>query len=476
MNRNLFVSALTGSILLAGCAVGPNYHRPDTNPPAAYRDQTAPADAKSLADVGWWDIYRDPQLKALINAALADGFDARIAAARVEQSRALAAEARGQLFPGVGYQANADRGRNALLGNAYTQGNGSIANGFDGYLGLAWEVDVWGRVRRLNEAARAEYLASEEGRRGVLLGLVSEVATAYFELLELDAQLAITHREADSFGDTLHLFQQRLEGGIASRLETASAEAARASSVARIPEIERQIALKENQISVLIGHNPGSIARATSLEDQLLPPEIPAGIPSQLLERRPDVRAAEDEARAANAGIGATIGSFLPRIGLSALFGAVSSDLNDITSRKAGLWSIGARVDGPLFQGGGLTGQYDAAKARWDEARLRYQQTALNAFAEVAGALLSRQKLAEVRAQQAVAVHAFDEAVKVATQRYAAGSAGYYEVLQAQQQLYPAELSLAQARANELLIVVQLYRALGGGWNLADAAAWSAPR
>ncbi|HEY4301969.1 MAG TPA: efflux transporter outer membrane subunit [Candidatus Didemnitutus sp.] len=476
MHRLVHSGVTATAVLLAGCAVGPDYRRPDTHPPATFRDQPAPVDGKSLADQAWWDIYRDPRLNELIRTALSDGYDARIAAARVEQARALAAEARGQLFPGVGYQANADRGRNAQLGNAYTQGNGATADGFDGYLGAAWELDVWGRVRRLNEAARAQYLASEEGRRSVLLTLVSDVATAYFELLDLDAQMAITRHEADSFGDTLKLFQQRLEGGVGSRLETASAEAARAASVARIPEVERQIALQENQLSVLLGHNPGPVLRSASLDEQFLPPEIPAGLPSQLLERRPDVRAAEEEAHAANADIGVTVGGFLPKIGLSALLGAVSPDLNDITSRKAGLWSIGANVQGPLFQGGGLLGQYHVAEERWEEARLRYQQTALTAFAEVSSALFSRQKMAEIRAQQDIAVQAYQEALKAASQRYTAGKASYFEVLQAQQQLFPAEITLAQAKANELLAVVQLYRALGGGWNLADAAAWSGPK
>jgi multidrug efflux system outer membrane protein len=234
--------------------------------------------------------------------------------------------------------------------------------------------------------------------------------------------------------------------------------------------------MKENQIGLLIGRNPGAVTRGTRLPDQTLPPEIPAGLPSELLERRPDVRQAEDAARAANAGIGVTVGGFLPRIGLSALLGAVSPQLDDITSRKAGLWSVGAQATGPLFQGGGLHGQYLAAKEAWEEAKLRYQQTALNAFAEVANALVSRQKLLEVRSQQERAVRAYEDAVKVSMQRYASGNAGYFEVLQAQQQLFPAEVSLAQTRRDELTAVVQLYKALGGGWKLPDAAAWAGPK
>ncbi|MGA3007646.1 MAG: efflux transporter outer membrane subunit [Opitutaceae bacterium] len=455
-------------MLLAGCAIGPNYKRPDVKAPAAFRDQATATD-RSFADVAWWDIYRDNQLKALVRAALADGFDARIAAARVDEARAIAAQVHGQLFPALGYEGNADRGRNATLGNANPLGNGATTNGFDGYVGAAWELDLWGRVRRLNEQARAEYLATEEARRGVLLSLASQVATAYFQLLELDAELAIAHQETDSFGDSLKLFNQRLQGGVVSKLDTSSAEAAMAMSAAHVPELERQIAIKESLISVLLGHNPGALVRSGRLSDEPTPPEVPAGLPSQLLERRPDIREAEENARAANAGIGVTVGGFLPRIGLSALIGAVSPQLDHLTTHAAGLWSVGAEATGPLFQGGGLRGQYREAKAEWEEAKLHYQQTALNAFAEVADALVSRQKLAAVRGQLEQAVGAYQEAVKISRQRYTEGNASYYEVLQAQQQLFPAEVALAQTRRDELLAVIQLYQALGGGWKLTDA-------
>jgi multidrug efflux system outer membrane protein len=475
MPRLKIIRATPALLLLAGCAIGPNYQRPAVDTPPAFRDE-ATGNGHSLADLAWWDVYHDDRLKELIRLALADGYDVKIAAARVEQARAVAAEVHGQLFPAVGYAANADRGRNAQLGNAYTQGGGAVANGFDGYLAAAWELDLWGRVRRLNEAARSQYLASGEARRGVLLSLVGDVATAYFELLELDEEVAIAHRADESFGASLKLFNQRREGGIASRLETASAEAATATNAARVPQLERQIAIKENQLSVLIGRNPGAITRGAPLPDQTVPPEIPAGLPSALLERRPDVREAEDVAHAANAGIGVTVGGFLPRIGLSALLGAVSPELDDITSRKAGLWSIGAQATGPLFQGGGLHGQYEGAKAVWEEAKLRYQQAALNAFADVANALVSRRKLVEVRIQQERAVQAYEDAVKISMQRYSTGHAGYFEVLQAQQQLFPAEVALAQTRRDELTALVQLYQALGGGWNLTDAAAWTGPK
>jgi outer membrane protein, multidrug efflux system len=453
------------ALVLAGCAVGPNFKRPEVETPSTFRAQEKATD-HSLADLAWWDIYRDPRLNDLIRSAVANGFDSRIAAARVEQSRAVAAQVHGQLFPGVGYAANADRGRNALLGNPYTQGGGSTGDGFDGYIGAAWEFDLWGRVRRLDEAARAQYLASEEGRRGVLLSLVSDVATAYYQLLELDEELAIANRSTESFGESLKLFTRQLEGGTVSRLDTASAEAAKETSAARIPYIEMQIAMKENQLSVLVGRTPGPVLRGSSLSDELQPPDVPAGLPSSLLERRPDVRQAEYSAKAANAGIGATIGGFLPRIGLSAILGGVSSQLDQITSHGAGLWSVGANATGPLFQGGGLHGQYEQARQTWEVAKLQYQQTALNAFGDVASALAARQKLAEVRDRQERAVNAYGDAVKLSTQRYSSGRASYYEVIQSQLLLYPSEVALAQTKRDQFIAIVQLYRALGGGWNL----------
>ena len=464
---------LLASFLLAGCAVGPTYKRPATSAPPSFRGAEA-GDDRSLADEAWWDLYGDARLKELVGAALADGYDVRIAAARVEESRAIAAQVHGQLFPGVGYAGNADRGKNALLGEPFTEGGGVTANGFDGYIGATWEFDLWGRVRRLDESARSQYLASEQARRGVMLSLVSDVATSYFQLLELDEELAIAHDAVRSFGDSLDLFNRQLEGGVASRLDTESAEAEMDTSAARVPELERQIAIKENQISVLIGRNPGQIVRGARLSDQAGPPDVPAGLPSELLERRPDVREAEERAHAANANIGVTVGGFLPKIGLSALFGAVSPSLDNITSRGAGLWSVGAGATGPLLQGGGLHGQYEQAKSAWLEAKLRYQQTALNAFGDVANALATRAKLAQVREQQERAVRAYQEAVKLSTQRYGAGKASYFEVLQAQQLLFPAEVALAQTKRDQLAVIVQLYQALGGGWKLNDAQ-WVGP-
>jgi multidrug efflux system outer membrane protein len=460
-------------VLLAGCAVGPNYHRPDTQTPAAYRDLPA-ADARSLADLGWWDLYHDPVLTELVQASLARGFDARIAAVRVEQARAIAMEARGALFPSLGYAGDAFRGRNAISGRPNPQGVGATTNGFDGYLSAAWEPDIWGRLRRLDEAARDQYLATEQARRGVLLSLVTEISSDYFQLLELDEEAAIARQAADSFGHSLALFNQRLTGGIASRLETSSAAAAQDQAAAQIPALERRIAMTENELSVLIGRNAGPIVRGAPLSAHAAPPDVPAGLPSALLERRPDVLQAEYAAKTANAQLGATIGGFLPRFGLSALFGGVSQHLQDVTLHQDSLWSVGAQVTGPIFQAGALKGEYRAAKAIAETAKLQYEQTALAAFADVANALVTRQKLGEVRGLQEAEVAAYQEAVRYAEERYKSGLISYFELLQTQQLLYPAQEALAQTRRDELISVVQLYKALGGGWSLKDPAAWQA--
>jgi len=460
-------------LLLGGCAIGPNYHRPDTQTPPAYRDETRKSQ-ESMADLSWWDLFKDPQLRVLLHDAVDQGFDVRIALTRVDQAHAIAAQVRGQLLPAVGYNGLADRGRNTLLGQPFTEGDGATANGFAGYLGAAWELDLWGRVRRLDEQARAQYYASEAGRRAVLLTVVSETATAYYELLELDEELVIARDTTGAFNESLKLFNRQLEGGVVSRLDTASAEAQLETTNARIPEIERQIAIKENQLSLLLGRSPGPIARGATLSDEPAPPVVPPGLPSQLLERRPDVQQAEQAARAANANIGVTVGGFLPRIGLSALLGAVSPELSSITNHESFLWNIGANVSGPVFQGGGLHGEYEESKAQWEMAKLQYQQAALAAFGDVADALVSRQKLDEVRERQERAVRAYEEAVKLSTERYKAGKASYFEVLQAQELLYPAQVTLAQTKRDQFTAVVQLYKALGGGWKM-TAAEQTAP-
>ncbi len=451
------------TLLVSGCAVGPNFMRPWVNTPDNFRNAPTSADPASFADLPWWQVFRDDRLQNLIQLALANNHDLRIAVSRVEQARQISLQARSQFFPQVNYDGGIGTGKNALFG-AIAPNSGQTQDSAFIDLSVFWEVDLWGRIRRLNEAARAQFLATEEARRGVTISLVSSVAQAYFELLELDLQLEIAKRNTESFADTLRIFSLRREQGVASKLETASAEALLTSTAANIPELERQIVLKENQINVLLGRNPAAVERTAGLLDERLSVEIPAGLPSSLLERRPDIRQAEENLRAANAQVGVAVAIFFPRIGLTSLFGKASPELADFTSGTTNLWAVAGNLTGPIFQGGALVAQYRQAKAVWEEARLRYEQTVLNALQEVSNALISRQKYQEVQAQQARSVKAYEEAVQVSLQRYIAGKASYYEVLQNQQNLFPAETVLAQTELNRLLAVVQLYKALGGGW------------
>jgi multidrug efflux system outer membrane protein len=448
--------------------VGPNYVRPKVDAPADFRGAEGAAQLASYADLPWWGVFKDEQLKSLIKNALANNYDLQIAVSRVEQSRQIAAQARAQYFPVVSYSVGASDGKNEFLGTI-APARGETKGAFLAAGNAAWEPDIWGRIRRMNESARAQYLSTEEARRGVMLTLTSDVAQAYFELLGLELQLQIAKESTEAFSQTLKLFTQRYQGGVASLLDTSRAEAAQAAAAATIPEFERQIALKENQISVLLGSNPGPITHTAKLLDEIVPPDIPVGLPSALLERRPDVLSAEQQVRSANAQIGVAIANFFPQLGLTALLGQASSPLSEITSGKANVWSIAGNFTGPIYQGGALRAQKRQAVAFWQQTKSQYEQTALNAFQDVSNALISRLKYEAIRTEQARSVTAYQEAVKVSLQRYTAGKASYFEVLDAQIQLYPEQNSLAQTELNRRVVIVQLYRALGGGWNLTDA-------
>jgi multidrug efflux system outer membrane protein len=465
-------AALLAAVALAAaaCAVGPDYRRPEVAAPAAFRGEEGARDPASLADLPWWDVFADPALEALIRQALAGNYDLRVAVARVEQARALAGVARAELFPWVNYQAGVQKSRGVFKFVPELElPEGGTDNLFLGGLAATWEIDVWGRIRRSNEAARAELMATEEGRRGVLLSLVSDVAQAYFELLALDLRLDIARNATASFDRTYTLFRRRFEQGVVSRLETARAEGALRSAAASLPDLERQIAIAENQISVLLGRPPGPVPRGTSLTVQRMPPAVPPGLPSALLERRPDVRQAEQRLVKANAEIGVAKATFFPRIGLTALVGGVSPELSAITSGTASLWALAGSLSGPIFQGGRILEGYRASVAVWEQARAGYELTALRAFQEVSDALVALQMLGQFEAEQARSVTAYEESVRVATRRYLGGLASYYEVLEAQQLLFPAQDLLARVRRDRFLALVGLYKALGGGWNLTDA-------
>jgi multidrug efflux system outer membrane protein len=456
-------------LLLSGCAVGPNYKRPPITAPQQVRGETGPAQAASLADRAWWEIFGDETLKGLLDEALKNGYDVRLAVARVEEARANAGIARSEFFPQIDYQGQWSRSRQSEF---VAPGVGTVSL-HDVNLGLTWEIDLWGRIRRSSESALAQYLASEEARRGVLLALVSEVATDYFQLRQLDQRLEIARRTTTAFQETYDLFGRRLEAGMASALETASAEASLASVAGQVPQLESQIVALENAIGLLLGRNPGPIGRGASLTDQFLPPEVPAGLPSDLLRRRPDVKQAEQQLIAANANVGVAMANFFPAISLTGAFGGVSSDVSNLF--QAGkTWSIAAGLTGPLFQGLRLKNQYDARVAQWEQAKTQYERAVTNAFGEVSSAIVAHQKLAQAEKDQARAVAAYRQAVTLSNQRYVSGFAGYLDVLQAEQNLFPAENALAQIRFNRLANFVQLYKALGGGWDLSDPA-WARP-
>jgi len=472
------LSVLVVLALCGGCLVGPNYQRPRIEPPERHREAATPeraeAEAESLADRPWWELFGDDALKALLDEALKNNFDARIAAWRVEEFRARAGIVRADLYPQLQYQGQVIHGRESDLVSGKT--NGPTGTVFSVNLGLSWEIDLWGRVRRLSESALAQYLSTEEARRGVMLSLVSQVAQAYFQLRELDERLEIARRTTEAFQGTYDLFNRQLRGGVASGLEVARAEAALGTAAAAIPDLERQIVAQENLLSFLLGRNPGPIPRGIALPvptAQAIPAHVPAGLPSALLERRPDVRQSEQLLVAANANVGAAIASYFPAISLTGAFGGVSAEVSTLFGTDKA-WSIAANIAGPIFQGGRLRNQHRANQAVFEEAVLQYEAAVRSAFGEVSTALVAHEKLAEMEVQQARTVAAYQEAVRLANVRYLAGLSSYVEVLDAQQQLFPAEIALAQTRSARLTNFVTLYRALGGGWNIENPA-WTSP-
>jgi len=449
-------------LLLTACALGPNYQRPKVEPPPTFRGQSA-AEAASLADQPWWDVFRDPALKDLIAASLLNNFDVRTAAWRVEEYRARAGVAHSGFYPELMPSAYAERGRYSL----YQPDGGVTGSIFGIQAALSWELDLWGRVRRQNEAAGAAYLASKETRRGVQLSTQATVAGAYFELREMDHRLEIARATTAAFQETRDLFARRLAGGAASALETARAEAALAQAAATIPGLERQIHAQENLLRFLVGQPAGPVARGGDLGAQALPPAIPAGLPSTLLQRRPDLAVAEQTLVAANAAVGVATANFFPTLSLSLLAGGVSPHRSDLFTNGRE-WLAGPTLAGPPIQGLSMKYQKQAAVAQWQQAKVHYQAAVEGAFSEVSNALVAYQKLEEVETRQVEAVTRLREAVRLANLRYAAGLSSYLEVLDAQQALFPAENAASQARLARLLTMVQLYKALGGGWQLPE--------
>jgi multidrug efflux system outer membrane protein len=451
--------------LLSGCMVGPNYRRPVVQTPASVRDLSekpqASAQAASYADLPWWQVFQDPPLQDLIRTALKQNYDLQIATERINQARAQVAVTRSSLFPQVQGNSEFSGGRE---GNFQTKYN---------FLNLtadaAFQLDFFGKIRRATEAARAELLATEDARQTVILTLVSDVASDYFALLELDLQLQITQETVKTQEDSVKLTTLRVQHGVATKLDVLQAQQTLDTANAQIPDLQRQIAQEENAISILLGNYPQAVLRGRPLVEQTLPPEVPPGLPSALLERRPDIREAEQVLVAANAEIGVAKAQFFPQISLTGSGGGAfgrSSAFSGLMSSQFGVWSYGANVSQPIFTGGALKGNLKSAQSQYQQALLAYRQTIQRAFGDVSDALIGYEKLHEVRVRQEDTVADLQESVRLSNLRYTGGTTTYLEVLDGQRSLFAAELTLAQARGNEYQSLVQLYRSLGGGWQI----------
>ncbi len=469
---SLAIAAIVG---LSGCAVGPDYLRPALDIPAAHRGaEPAQEKAVSLGDMQWPQVFSDPVLVQLVNEGLASNYDLRIAAARVDQYRALAGVTRGARFPqldaGLGYSAS----NGSQLSDPAFAANDNTTHNWNAGVELSWELDLFGRLRRNDEAATALWLSSEEGRRSVLVTLVGDIATAYFTLLQYDLELDIAKRTLASNTAQVTYYRTRLDGGTSNRLEVDQAEANRAATATRIPDFERRLALQENRINFLLGRGPGPVPRGKPLAAQSLPASLVPGLPLTLLERRPDVLHAEQNLVAANADIGAAKALFFPTISITGATGGLSHDFSDLGRSDAAVWSAGAGLLQPLFHGRSLFFNYEAAKARYDEALAQYQQAVQNSFRETADAIVTIQKTRAARLEIEKSVVALRDAVDLARSRYEGGLSSYLDILVADQNLFGAELQLAEIRSAEYIAVANLYRALGGGWQAADNATTAA--
>jgi multidrug efflux system outer membrane protein len=457
--RALFVAGL--ALFLLSCSMGPDYSRPKTVTEDRFRMAESSADMPSLANVAWWELLRDEQLQELIRMALAENKDLQRAVASVEEFRARALIARSDYMPGMTGALSLPAGRKA---NFLFPG---FASPFNYYLlgNLAWEIDLWGRVRRSNEAAKADLLAKEENRRAVVIQLVSAVGESYFNLLQLDAQLAIARGTLQSWEESTRIAQARLKQGLSSKLDLDQFESERAHAAARISELERQMAQVENYLSVLVGRQSFAIPRGRTLNDQIVPPDVPAGLPSELLQRRPDLLAAERQLAAATARIGAAKAERFPKITLTGLLGVAHPELSLLFTDASSFGVAGAGLAGPLLNSQVLGFQQEAAEAQSRQALAQYQQAVLTAFREVEDSLVAVRTARMQHDSQQQQVTALQSALRLAELRYKGGLANYLEVLVARRNLFEAELGMTATRRLHLASVVQLYKALGGGWS-----------
>jgi multidrug efflux system outer membrane protein len=476
-SRFLLLVLLLGLAGFTGCTVGPNYRRPAVDVPGTYRGSTAeqdstavptpsteaqptPESSASLGDEKWWEVFRDPQLQSLIRTALKNNYDVRIAATRVLQAQAQLGITRADQLPSLSGGGNISSQQNPQIGPipAYEITQGQLT------ASAAYNLDFWGKYRRATQAARATLLANEWARKEVTSTLVADLATAYFQLRESDLELEISKRTFASRSDSLHLTTTLEEHGIDSLLDVRQSEQLVYTAATEIPDFERQIALQENAISILLGKKPGDVPRGLKLTEEPHSPEIPAGLPSLLLERRPDIRQAEENLIAANAQIGVARAAYFPQISLTATAGYESPALTNLFTGPAGIWNLAASVTQPIFEGGRLKSNVRLAEAQHEQMLLTYEQTIEGAFRDVSNGLVSYRKNREFRIQQEHLLESAQDAARLSEVRFKAGTTDYLEVLTNETNSFSAELGLAQAQANELVALVQLYQALGGGW------------
>jgi len=472
---------IVGTLLVGAwstaCSMAPEYTPPDVDPPPGWRVHAD--EAASLADLPWWEVFRDPSLQDLLRAGLAQSKDVRIAASRIAQARASWTVTRSRLLPQIGTGVSVLPERLSQVG--FPLGLSATSERLDDPnitlsevgLGISFDLDLWGKLRSASDAAKVELLASEEARQAVVVMLVGDVAQTYFDLRELDLELEITRATRLTRIETLHIVRLRQEHGLVSDLDVRQAEIQVDATDAFIPDLERRINQTENRLSVLLGLNPGPIQRGRSLVEETVPPHIPAGLPSGLLERRPDLRQAEKQIVAANFRIGEARAAFFPNIALTGVLGVQSLSLSDLFTTPARFWQVGPTITLPLYTGGRLKGQVNLARARTDEALIRYARVVQQAFREVNDGLIANQQTRRVVVVLERQLEAARDAQHLAELRYLNGLTNYLDVLEAQRVVFATELELARARRDLLVAVVQIYKALGGGWNATDGLARS---
>lgn len=472
MKRSMTI--VCAALLLAACSAGPDYKRPDVNVPDSYRGQETPADSKSLADLEWWELYRDPVLDKLIKTALLQNYDVRIAMARVEEFRSQAGVAGLGSIPQVSAGGSATRSRISTVGPTPLPGSVKpVRSTYNGEIDVSYEADLWGRIANINAAARADLLASEFARDTLRVAVIANVANAYFALRALDQQLFVTQRTVATRNKFLELTRAQFGRGVVSGLDVNRAEASLATARAAIPDLKRQITQTENQLQILLGENPAAIVRDTVSEAQYfpMPPQVPAGLPAALLERRPDLRQAESNLIGADARLKSVKASLFPTISLTGSLGSQSAALSDLFTGPAKTWAFGLNLLQPIIDANRNVYQVEIYSAREKQVMLQYQQTVAQAFREVSDALAARQGYNEslrIQDEQVAALRAANERV---LKRYKAGYSSYFEVIDADSALFAAELSRLQAYQNTLTSLVQLYKALGGGWKPPHLAA-----